>query len=123
MTTKLLPRLIATAALATALTGISAVSGLVTSAHATPLATQGPDGSIVVTLPYTDVQAATGEMSNAHTLCRDSIVPTVDTISPHALPVTTCTTYTHFFAEHFLSSGKSVQITYSPDGKVSGRTV
>jgi hypothetical protein len=123
MTTKLLPRLIATGALAAALSGICAVTGLATSAHATPVVTQGTGGSIEVTLPYADVHAAAAGVDAAQTLCKSQILPAANALAPYSLRLDTCTQYIHTFSGALAYAKRSVEFTFPSNGQVTARTV
>lgn len=125
MTTKLLPRLAATGALAAALTGVSAVTGLATPAHAsTPVATAvvtvAANGGIDEHLTYDQVTSAAASQLYARQLCQDTVVPSANAVRAGSLTLTTCTTYTHIFSADLQSRGSAITINYNA-GQVTAR--
>ena len=98
MTTKLLPRLIATAAAAAALTGAGAVTGLVSSAHATtPVVTRASNGGIDVNLTAAQAEEAAVSQAAARPLCEATIVPEATALSS-SLSLLSCMYYDHTYS-------------------------
>ena len=114
MHTKLLPRLIATGALAAGLSVAGAVSGLA-SAHAVdgsgPVVTKGVNGSIDVDLSITEVQSLRLS-ANVQYTCADIIYPD----SSGAVAVPTCTAALTSAADTYWRQHIAVHVNFHKDG-------
>jgi hypothetical protein len=119
MTAKLLPRLVATGALAAGLTAISAVSGLATSAHAAPVVSKGSNGSVNVTLSIVDIHQAAGSQATATAMCSSYIVPSADGVVAQG----TCATAVYNTATSYLMSGARAYINFRTDGTYTSGAV
>jgi hypothetical protein len=119
MTTKLLPRLIATGALAAALSGVSAVTGLATSAHADPVVTRATGGGVAATLTIADVHAASRGQNVATTMCQTYIIPSADGLASNP----TCGKAVYDAAVAYLGQGAQVRIVFHPDHTITTSAV
>jgi hypothetical protein len=116
MTTKLLPRLIATGALAAGLALGSAATGLATAAHATtppaPTVTKGgTNGSVNVFIGATDLMNLQLEPQASYT-CSTVIVPASSGVIGQA----TCTQAVYDAAKTYARQHISVNIDFKTDG-------
>ena len=115
MTTSLLPRLIATGALAAGLSVGGAVAAA-SSSHAASPVTVEPDGTVLITLTYAQEQAAAVSQADAVPICSQTIVPAVEAISPGLLPAPICISNTWWWSAKLLPLHTSIVITLTPNG-------
>jgi hypothetical protein len=114
MTTKLLPRLIATGALAAGLTAVSALTSLANSAHATAAVTDARaiDGSIKVQLNISDLHMASRSQAIASGICTSQIIPVASTMDADLVPYPVCAAVVYQAATTYVGQGVPVQISF-----------
>jgi hypothetical protein len=121
MTTKLLPRLLATGVLAVGLATISTIVGVAGSAHATPVVSdaRSTDGSLKVNLNSVDLHMASHSVAEADALCTSTIIPTAATIDASKIHDPVCAQVVHQAGVTYVGQSVPVQISFYGDHTIT----